>query len=38
MPGAVVTAGLADDVQPLDRVAAALVARLKVGRSAAVAR
>lgn len=38
MPGAVVTAGLADDVQPLDRVAGALVARLKVGRSAAVAR
>jgi two-component system chemotaxis response regulator CheB len=38
MPGAVVTAGLADDVQPLDRVAGALVTRLKVGRSAAVAR
>jgi two-component system chemotaxis response regulator CheB len=38
MPGAVVAAGLADDVQPLDRVAGCLVARLKVGRSAAVAR
>jgi two-component system chemotaxis response regulator CheB len=37
MPGAVVTAGLADDVQPLDRVAGSLVNRLRVGRSAAVA-
>jgi two-component system chemotaxis response regulator CheB len=38
MPGAVVGAGLADQVLPVDRVAAALVSRLKVGRSAAVAR
>jgi two-component system chemotaxis response regulator CheB len=38
MPGAVVGAGLADDVQPLDRIAGCLVARLKVGRPAAVAR
>jgi two-component system chemotaxis response regulator CheB len=38
MPGAVVGAGLADDVQPLDRIAGCLIARLKVGRSAAVAR
>jgi len=38
MPGAVVTAGLADEVLPLDRVAAFLVNRVKTGRSAAVAR
>jgi two-component system, chemotaxis family, protein-glutamate methylesterase/glutaminase len=38
MPGAVVTAGLADDIQPLDRIAGSLAARVKVGRSAAVAR
>jgi two-component system chemotaxis response regulator CheB len=38
MPGAVVGAGLADEVLPLDRIAAHLVNRLKVGRSAAVAR
>jgi two-component system chemotaxis response regulator CheB len=38
MPGAVVQAGLADEVLPLDSIAGALTARLKVGRSAAVAR
>jgi two-component system chemotaxis response regulator CheB len=38
MPGAVVGAGLADEVLPLDKVAACLTARVKVGRSAAVAR
>ena len=38
MPGAVVTAGLADEVLPLDRIASCLVARVKAGRSAAVAR
>jgi two-component system chemotaxis response regulator CheB len=38
MPGAVVTAGLADEILPLDRVAAFLVNRVKTGRSAAVAR
>jgi two-component system chemotaxis response regulator CheB len=38
MPGAVVGAGLADEVLPLDKIAACLIARLKVGRSAAVAR
>ncbi|MDT4995077.1 MAG: two-component system, chemotaxis family, protein-glutamate methylesterase/glutaminase [Actinoplanes sp.] len=38
MPGAVVGAGLADEVLPLDRIAACLVNRAKVGRSAAVAR
>ena len=38
MPGAVVGAGLADEVLPLDRIAAGLTNRLKVGRSAAVAR
>ncbi|GAB1694713.1 protein-glutamate methylesterase/protein-glutamine glutaminase [Krasilnikovia sp. M28-CT-15] len=38
MPGAVVAAGLADEVLPLDRIPAALISRLKVGRSAAVAR
>ncbi|MEV7622108.1 chemotaxis response regulator protein-glutamate methylesterase [Actinoplanes sp. NPDC089786] len=38
MPGAVVQAGLADDVLPLDRIASCLLTRLKVGRSAAVAR
>jgi two-component system chemotaxis response regulator CheB len=38
MPGAVVAAGLADEILPLDRVAAALINRLKVGRSAAVVR
>ena len=38
MPGAVVTAGLADQVLPLDQIASCLTTRLKVGRSAAVAR
>ena len=38
MPGAVAQAGLADEVLPLDRIAGALTARLKVGRSAVVAR
>jgi two-component system, chemotaxis family, protein-glutamate methylesterase/glutaminase len=38
MPGAVVGAGLADEVMPLDKIASCLVTRLKVGRSAAVAR
>jgi two-component system chemotaxis response regulator CheB len=38
MPGAVVAAGLADEILPLDRIAAALLGRLKVGRSAAVVR
>ncbi|GAA0543917.1 hypothetical protein GCM10010172_26830 [Paractinoplanes ferrugineus] len=38
MPGAVVGAGLADEVLPLDRIAAHLVNRVKAGRSAAVAR
>jgi two-component system chemotaxis response regulator CheB len=38
MPGAVVSAGLADEVLPLDRIASCLLTRLKVGRSAAVAR
>jgi two-component system chemotaxis response regulator CheB len=38
MPGAVVGAGLADEVLPLDRIAAFLVNRVKSGRSAAVAR
>ena len=38
MPGAVVGAGLADEVLPLDRIAPFLVSRIKVGRSAAVAR
>jgi two-component system chemotaxis response regulator CheB len=38
MPGAVVGAGLADEILPLDQIAAALLARLRAGRSAAVAR
>jgi two-component system chemotaxis response regulator CheB len=38
MPGAVVGAGLADEVLPLDKIASHLVARVKAGRSAAVAR
>jgi two-component system, chemotaxis family, protein-glutamate methylesterase/glutaminase len=38
MPGAVVAAGLADEILPLDRIAGCLVARLKVGRTAAVTR
>jgi two-component system chemotaxis response regulator CheB len=38
MPGAVVGAGLADEVLPLDRIATCLIARVKAGRSAAVAR
>ena len=38
MPGAVVGAGLADEVLPLGKIATALVNRVKVGRSAAVAR
>ncbi|MFI5932626.1 chemotaxis response regulator protein-glutamate methylesterase [Actinoplanes sp. NPDC051494] len=33
MPGAVVGAGLADEVLPLDRIAAALIQRLQVGRA-----
>jgi two-component system chemotaxis response regulator CheB len=32
MPGAVVGAGLADEVVPLDRIAAALLKRLQIGR------
>jgi two-component system chemotaxis response regulator CheB len=38
MPGAVVTAGLATEVLPLDKIAPTLVSRVKVGRSAAVVR
>jgi two-component system, chemotaxis family, protein-glutamate methylesterase/glutaminase len=38
MPGAVVGAGLADEVLPLDRIAAHLISRVRSGRSAAVAR
>jgi two-component system chemotaxis response regulator CheB len=38
MPGAVVAAGLATEILPLDKIAPALVARVKVGRSAAVVR
>ncbi|GAA0418771.1 chemotaxis response regulator protein-glutamate methylesterase [Actinoplanes capillaceus] len=38
MPGAVVGAGLADEVLPLDRIATALLNRVRVGRTAAVAR
>jgi two-component system chemotaxis response regulator CheB len=38
MPGAVVAAGLADVVLPLNRIASCLTSRLSVGRSAAVAR
>ena len=38
MPGAVVAAGLATEVLPLDKIAPALVSRVKVGRSAAVVR
>ncbi|MEV6344488.1 chemotaxis response regulator protein-glutamate methylesterase [Actinoplanes sp. NPDC051851] len=38
MPGAVVGAGLADEILPLDRIAGALVNRVRVGRAAAVAR
>jgi two-component system chemotaxis response regulator CheB len=38
MPGAVVGAGLADEILPLDRIAAHLVNRIKSTRSAAVAR
>jgi two-component system chemotaxis response regulator CheB len=38
MPGAVAGAGLADEILPLDRIAGALIVRLRVGRSAAVAR
>jgi two-component system chemotaxis response regulator CheB len=38
MPGAVVVAGLADEILALDRIAAFLVARVKVGRTTAVAR
>ncbi|MEU4239266.1 chemotaxis response regulator protein-glutamate methylesterase [Actinoplanes sp. NPDC026619] len=38
MPGAVVGAGLADEVLPLERIAAHLINRVKTGRSAAVAR
>jgi two-component system chemotaxis response regulator CheB len=38
MPGALVAAGLADEVLALDRIASWLTTRLSVGRSAAVAR
>ncbi|MBO3740610.1 protein-glutamate methylesterase/protein-glutamine glutaminase [Actinoplanes flavus] len=38
MPGAVVGAGLADEILPLDRIAGALLNRVRVGRTAAVAR
>lgn len=38
MPGAVVAAGLADEVLPLDKIAGSLVTRVKTGRTAAVAR
>ncbi|MFC7528139.1 chemotaxis response regulator protein-glutamate methylesterase [Actinoplanes sp. GCM10030250] len=38
MPGAVVAAGLADEVLPLDRIAGALLNRVRVNRSPAVAR
>jgi two-component system chemotaxis response regulator CheB len=38
MPGSVVGAALADEVLPLDKIASCLVTRVKVGRSAAVAR
>ncbi len=38
MPGAVVGAGLADEVLPLERIAPFLINRIKSGRSAAVAR
>ncbi len=37
MPGAVVTAGLADQILSLEKIAGCLVARVKVGRSAVVA-
>jgi two-component system chemotaxis response regulator CheB len=38
MPGAVVGAGLADEVLPLDRIASFLISRVKAGRSTAVVR
>ncbi|GAA4932403.1 protein-glutamate methylesterase/protein-glutamine glutaminase [Actinoplanes utahensis] len=38
MPGAVVSAGLADEVLPLDRIAGTLLNRVRAGRSPAVAR
>jgi two-component system chemotaxis response regulator CheB len=38
MPGAVVAAGLATEVLPLDKIAPALVGRVRIGRSAAVVR
>ncbi|MEV6297957.1 chemotaxis response regulator protein-glutamate methylesterase [Actinoplanes sp. NPDC051861] len=38
MPGAVVGAGLADEILPLDRIAGSLLNRVRVGRSPAVAR
>ncbi|SDT75816.1 protein-glutamate methylesterase/protein-glutamine glutaminase [Actinoplanes derwentensis] len=38
MPGAVVGAGLADEIVPLDKIAGALLNRVRVGRSPAVAR
>jgi two-component system chemotaxis response regulator CheB len=38
MPGAVVAAGLATEVLPLDKLAPAMVGRVRVGRSAAVVR
>jgi two-component system, chemotaxis family, protein-glutamate methylesterase/glutaminase len=38
MPGAVVTAGLATEILPLDKIAPALLGRVKIGRTAAVVR
>ena len=38
MPGAVVAAGLATEVLPLDKIAPALAGRVKIGRSVAVVR
>jgi two-component system chemotaxis response regulator CheB len=38
MPGAVVTAGLATEILPLDKIAPALLSRVKIGRTAAVVR
>jgi len=38
MPGAVVTAGLVGEILPLDKIAPALLSRVKIGRSAAAVR
>jgi two-component system chemotaxis response regulator CheB len=38
MPGAVVTAGLVSEILPLDKIAPALLSRVRIGRSAAVVR